>query len=61
MTCQVRTLAQFSAAAAWEIKDLIGKSVTRVDAGSKLVEEAGNTISDIVRSVKRVTDSMGEI
>jgi methyl-accepting chemotaxis protein len=58
---QVRTLAQLSAAAAWEIKDLIGESVTRVDAGSRLVEEAGSTISEIVRSVKRVTDIMGEI
>jgi methyl-accepting chemotaxis protein len=58
---QVRTLAQLSAAAAWEIKDLIGESVTRVDAGSRLVEEAGRTISEIVRSVKRVTDIMGEI
>ncbi|MBC8741386.1 HAMP domain-containing protein [Paraburkholderia sp. UCT31] len=58
---EVRTLAQRSATAAKEIKDLIGESVTRVDAGSKLVEEAGSTISEIVQSVKRVTDIMSEI
>jgi methyl-accepting chemotaxis protein len=58
---EVRTLAQRSASAAKEIKDLIGESVTRVDAGSKLVEEAGGTINEIVRSVKRVTDIMSEI
>ncbi len=45
---EVRTLAQRSATAAKEIKDLIGESVNRVDAGSKLVEEAGSTISEIV-------------
>ena len=54
-------LAQRSATAAREIKELIGESVTRVDAGSKLVEEAGSTINEIVRSVKRVTGIMGEI
>jgi methyl-accepting chemotaxis protein len=58
---EVRTLAQRSAAAAKEIKDLIGESVNRVDAGSKLVEEAGSTISEIVTSVKRVVDIIGEI
>ncbi|SAL71191.1 methyl-accepting chemotaxis sensory transducer [Caballeronia udeis] len=58
---EVRTLAQRSAAAAKEIKALIGESVNRVDAGSKLVEEAGSTISEIVQSVKRVTDIMSEI
>ncbi|WP_184032174.1 methyl-accepting chemotaxis protein [Paraburkholderia sp. Cpub6] len=58
---EVRTLAQRSATAAKEIKDLIGESVTRVDAGSKLVEEAGSTINEIVQSVKRVTDIMSEI
>jgi hypothetical protein len=44
-----------------KIKDLIGESVTRVDAGSKLVEEAGTTINEIVESVKRVADIVGEI
>lgn len=58
---EVRALAQRSATAAKEIKDLIGESVARVDAGSRLVGEAGNTISDVVESVKRVTDIMNEI
>jgi methyl-accepting chemotaxis protein len=58
---EVRTLAQRSATAAREIKDLIGESVTRVDAGSRLVGEAGSTISEVVESVKRVTDIMNEI
>jgi methyl-accepting chemotaxis protein len=58
---EVRTLAQRSASAAKEIKDLIGESVNRVEVGSKLVEEAGSTINEIVQSVKRVTDIMGEI
>ena len=58
---EVRTLAQRSASAAKEIKTLIGASVDRVEIGSKLVEEAGSTINEIVASVKRVTDIMGEI
>ena len=58
---EVRTLAQRSATAAREIKALIGESVARVDAGSRLVEEAGGTISEVVQSVKRVTDIMSEI
>ena len=58
---EVRTLAQRSATAAKEIKDLIGESVTRVDAGSKLVEEAGSTINEVVHAVKRVTDIVSEI
>ena len=58
---EVRTLAQRSASAAKEIKTLIGESVDRVQAGSKLVEEAGSTINEVVASVKRVTDIMGEI
>jgi methyl-accepting chemotaxis protein len=58
---EVRTLAQRSATAAREIKDLIGESVNRVEVGSKLVEEAGSTITEIVDSVKRVTDIVGEI
>jgi len=57
----VRNLAQRSAAAAKEIKTLIGDSVGRVDAGSKLVESAGKTMEEIVTAVKRVTDIMGEI
>jgi len=58
---EVRTLAQRSATAAREIKDLIGNSLNRVDAGSKLVDEAGSTINGIVEAVKRVTDIVGEI
>ncbi|MGA9912977.1 methyl-accepting chemotaxis protein [Paraburkholderia sp.] len=58
---EVRTLAQRSAAAAREIRDLIGESVDRVNAGSKLVEEAGSTIGEVVRSVQRVADFVGEI
>jgi len=58
---EVRTLAQRSASAAKEIKDLIGQSVERVKAGSALVDEAGTTIGEVVVSVKRVTDLMGEI
>jgi methyl-accepting chemotaxis protein len=58
---EVRTLAQRSAMAAKEIKDLIGESVSRVAAGSKLVEETGSTIREIVQSVKRVTDIVNEI
>ncbi|WP_373992033.1 methyl-accepting chemotaxis protein [Duganella sp. BuS-21] len=58
---EVRTLAQRSAAAAKEIKELIGDSVDKVGAGSKLVEEAGQTMGEIVSSVARVTDIMGEI
>lgn len=58
---EVRVLAQRSAAAAKEIKSLIGDSVTKVDAGCRLVEQAGTTMNEIVASVKRVTDIMGEI
>ena len=58
---EVRNLAQRSAAAAKEIKGLIGDSVDKVAAGSKLVSEAGLTMQEIVGSVKRVTDIMGEI
>lgn len=58
---EVRNLAQRSAAAAKEIKVLIGDSVEKVDAGSKLVTEAGITMGEIVVSVKRVTDIMSEI
>jgi methyl-accepting chemotaxis protein len=58
---EVRNLAQRSAAAAKEIKALIGDSVGKVDAGSKLVDTAGATMSEVVASVKRVTDIMAEI
>jgi methyl-accepting chemotaxis protein len=58
---EVRSLAQRSAAAAKEIKALIGDSVDKVDAGTKLVDEAGKTMEQIVASVKRVTDIMAEI
>jgi methyl-accepting chemotaxis protein len=58
---EVRNLAQRSAGAAKEIKDLIGDSVSKVDAGTALVGEAGRTMADIVGSVRRVTDIMGEI
>jgi methyl-accepting chemotaxis protein len=58
---EVRNLAQRSAAAAKEIKVLIGDSVAAVETGSKLVDEAGSTMEDIVASVARVTDIMSEI
>ena len=58
---EVRSLAQRSATAAKEIKALIGDSVEKVDAGSKLVTEAGSTMEQIVNSVKRVSDIMAEI
>jgi methyl-accepting chemotaxis protein len=58
---EVRTLAQRSAAAAKEIKTLITDSVARVVDGSKLVDEAGHTMEEIVAAVKRVTDIMAEI
>ena len=58
---EVRTLAQRSATAAKDIKELIGDSVNRVEIGSRLVEEAGSTIGEIVRAVKRVADIVDEI
>ncbi|WP_042301101.1 methyl-accepting chemotaxis protein [Paraburkholderia kururiensis] len=58
---EVRTLAQRSASAAKEIKDLITSSVESVAQGSEQVERAGTTMADIVQSVRRVTDIMGEI
>jgi len=58
---EVRGLAQRSAAAAKEIKTLIDDSVGKVEEGSKQVAEAGRTMEEIVGSVKRVTDIMGEI
>jgi methyl-accepting chemotaxis protein len=58
---EVRNLAQRSAAAAKEIKLLIGDSVDKVKEGSTLVEQAGVTMEEVVESVRRVTDIMGEI
>ena len=61
VAAEVRNLAQRSAGAAKEIKSLIGDSVEKVDLGSKLVNQAGATMDEIVASVKRVTDIMVEI
>jgi len=58
---EVRNLAQRSAAAAKEIKELIGDSVAKVNAGTVLVDEAGVTMGQIVDSVKKVLDVMSEI
>jgi methyl-accepting chemotaxis protein len=58
---EVRNLAQRSAAAAKDIKELIGDSVEKVEQGSRLVGEAGTTMDEIVASITRVTDIMGEI
>ena len=58
---EVRNLAQRSAEAAKEIKGLIGSSVDRVETGSRLVAEAGQTMNEIVGSVQRVSDIIGEI
>jgi methyl-accepting chemotaxis protein len=58
---EVRNLAQRSAGAAKEIKELIGNSVGQIDVGAKLVQQAGATMDDVVASVRRVTDIMGEI
>ena len=58
---EVRNLAQRSAAAAKEIKTLIGDSVEKVEAGTRLVDQAGATMREIVDSVRHVTDIMGEI
>jgi methyl-accepting chemotaxis protein len=58
---EVRNLAQRSAAAAKEIKQLIGDSVEKIGRGSKLVGQAGETMDEVVASVKRVTDIMSDI
>jgi len=58
---EVRTLAQRSAAAAKEIKELIGDSVVKVEAGTRLVDEAGKTMDEVVASIARVTRIMTEI
>ncbi|WP_374668738.1 methyl-accepting chemotaxis protein [Ramlibacter sp.] len=61
VAAEVRNLAQRSAAAAKEIKTLIGESVGRVEAGTKLVNNAGATMQEIVDSVKKVSDLIAEI
>ncbi|WP_317204824.1 methyl-accepting chemotaxis protein [Janthinobacterium sp.] len=58
---EVRNLAQRSAGAAKEIKELIGDSVAKVNVGTKLVDEAGLTMGQIVESVKKVADIMADI
>jgi methyl-accepting chemotaxis protein len=58
---EVRNLAQRSAAAAKEIKTLIGDSVEKVDTGSRLVDQAGKTMEEVVASISRVTNIMNEI
>jgi methyl-accepting chemotaxis protein len=58
---EVRSLAGRSADAAKEIKQLIGASVERVEQGSNLVDQAGVTMGEVVNSIKRVTDLIGEI
>ena len=58
---EVRSLAGRSADAAKEIKRLIGASVERVDSGARLVESAGSTMDEVVQSVQRVADMIGEI
>ncbi|QDZ28594.1 methyl-accepting chemotaxis protein [Noviherbaspirillum sp. UKPF54] len=61
VAAEVRNLAQRSASAAKEIKALINDSVSKVDAGSRLVETAGSTMTEIVDSVRSVATIMGEI
>ncbi|OYO30420.1 methyl-accepting chemotaxis protein [Janthinobacterium sp. PC23-8] len=58
---EVRNLAQRSASAAKEIKSLIDDSVAQVNGGSRLVQQAGSTMNEVVDSVRRVTDIMAEI
>jgi methyl-accepting chemotaxis protein len=58
---EVRNLAQRSASAAKEIKDLINDSVDKVKVGSELVDESGKTLAEIMESVKKVTDIVAEI
>jgi len=61
VAAEVRSLAQRSAEAAKEIKGLIGASVEKVDTGTRLVADAGGTMQEIVASVQRVSDIIGEI
>ena len=58
---EVRSLAGRSAGAAREIKSLISVSVERVEQGTQLVDQAGMTMNEVVSSIRRVTDIMGEI
>ncbi len=58
---EVRNLAQRSASAAKEIKELIGVSVERVEKGSVLVDQAGTTMQEVVSSIQRVSDIVSEI
>jgi methyl-accepting chemotaxis protein len=58
---EVRSLAQKSASAAREIKALITDSVSQVDGGTRLAQQAGATMQEVVASVRQVTDMMGEI
>ncbi|OWW19442.1 methyl-accepting chemotaxis protein [Noviherbaspirillum denitrificans] len=61
VAAEVRNLAQRSASAAKEIKQLISDSVDKVDTGARLVDEAGSTMNEVVASVRRVTGIMAEI
>jgi len=61
VAAEVRDLARRSSDAARQIKSLIGESVEKVDVGSRLVKQAGAAMDDIVGSVKRVADLIGEI
>jgi methyl-accepting chemotaxis protein len=61
VAAEVRNLAQRSAAAAKEIKTLIGDSVGKVEAGTRLVDDAGKTMQEIVSSVQQVTQLIAEI
>jgi methyl-accepting chemotaxis protein len=61
VAAEVRILAQRSAAAAKEIKGLIGDSVTKISSGSQHVNDSGKSLEEIVIAVKRVTDMVGEI
>ena len=58
---EVRNLAQRSAAAAKGNQGLISDSVEKVEAGNKLVDQAGRTMEDVVSSIKRVAKIMGDI
>ncbi len=61
VAAEVRSLAQRSAEAAKQIKSLIGTSVDRVESGTRLVSNAGSTMTEIVSSVQRVSDIIGEV
>ena len=61
VAAEVRNLAQRSAGAAKEIKSLIGDSVEKVESGSRLVDQAGATMQEIVESIRRVADIVAEI